>query len=432
MQLRDYQQDIATRAVDILKNHGICYLSMQVRTGKTATSLSAAEQYGAQHVLFVTKKKAISSIEDDAAALQVSFQLDVINYEQLHRIGIDYEKFYSPYDFFICDEAHGLGAFPKPSERTKHLMGLVQEKPVILLSGTPTPESWSQLYHQLSISTRSPWNKYGNFYRWAKDYVKVHQRKYSHGMVNDYSSARKDLIDADTKHLFISYTQEEAGFTSLVEEEVLTVKMLDATYKFADALKAKRVITNKEGETVLADTEVKLMQKLHQIYSGTVIIDEPGRRASCFDSTKAYYIRDRFAGKKICVFYKFIAEEIMLRAVFGKRIVDTPEEFNAAGSDSVYISQVQSGREGINLSTADALVMLNIDFSAVSYWQSRARLQTKDRTDPAKVYWVFAEGGIEEKIYKVVQSKKDFTLQYFKKCYGIGIANTKQNHPQAA
>jgi hypothetical protein len=41
--------------------------------------------------------------------------------------------------------------------------------------------------------------------------------------------------------------------------------------------------------------------------------------------------------------------------------------------------QIVAGREGVNLSTADALVFYNIDFSATSYWQARARLQTKDR-----------------------------------------------------
>jgi hypothetical protein len=63
--------------------------------------------------------------------------------------------------------------------------------------------------------------------------------------------------------------------------------------------------------------------------------------------------------------------------------------------------------------------MYNIDFSAVSYWQSRARLQTKDRVKAAKVYWIFSEGGIESKIYQAVQNKKDYTLNYFKKDYKI-------------
>ena len=38
---------------------------MQTRTGKTLTALTAAENYGAKNVLFVTKKKAIDSIVSD-------------------------------------------------------------------------------------------------------------------------------------------------------------------------------------------------------------------------------------------------------------------------------------------------------------------------------------------------------------------------------
>jgi len=81
----------------------------------------------------------------------------------------------------------------------------------------------------------------------------------------------------------------------------------------------------------------------------------------------------------------------------------------------VYISQIQSGREGINLSAADFLVMYNIDFSALSYWQARERMNDKLRTKPSVVVWVMSEDGIEQKIYNVVQNKKDYTLQHFKK-----------------
>jgi hypothetical protein len=74
-----------------------------------------------------------------------------------------------------------------------------------------------------------------------------------------------------------------------------------------------------------------------------------------------------------------------------------------------------SGREGINLSTADCLVCYNIDFSAVTYFQVRARLQTKERTTAADVHWIFAENGIEHQIYQTVKNKKNYTLSYFKK-----------------
>ena len=78
--------------------------------------------------------------------------------------------------------------------------------------------------------------------------------------------------------------------------------------------------------------------------------------------------------------------------------------------------QIVSGREGISLSNAKYLVYYNIDFSALSYWQSRDRLTTMDRLTN-DIYWIFSEGGIEDKIYKAVSNKKDYTLNVFKKDY---------------
>ena len=103
-------------------------------------------------------------------------------------------------------------------------------------------------------------------------------------------------------HLFIRYTQEEAGFTEMVQEQIVTVRMKPSTYAFAEKLRKDLVVMNKDGDTVLADTAVKLMQKLHQIYSGTVIVDAPERQTAVFDTTKAEYIRDNFAGQKIAIF----------------------------------------------------------------------------------------------------------------------------------
>ena len=83
-------------------------------------------------------------------------------------------------------------------------------------------------------------------------------------------------------------------------------------------------------------------------------------------------------------------------------------------SDKSIALQIVSGREGISLKEAECLIYYNIDFSALSYWQSRDRMTTKD-TKRNKVYWIFAEKGIEDKIYKAVSKKKDYTLRHFKK-----------------
>jgi hypothetical protein len=409
--LRDYQDRISNQAVAILQEHGLVYLAMEPRTGKTLTAFATAQRYGAQTILFVTKKKAKADIITQLKESGLMFHtVEVTNYEQLH-------NFLCGYDLVIIDEAHVIAAYPTPSVRAKELKRICNGKPIIYLSGTPTPESFSQLFHQMWVSSFSPFKAYKNFYAWAKDYVDIRQ-KYLYGKtINDYSCGNQSFIEKETNHLFIAYTQEEAGFTELVKETILYVDMQPSTYKFCERLRIDKIMTNKEGVSVLADTSVKLMQKLHQAFSGTIIVDEPKVEARVYDYTKAEFIRDRFAGQKIAIFYKFKAEAMALRWVLGK-VYDDPMEFNNADS-GVFISQIVSGREGIRLDTADALIMYNIDFSATSYWQSRARIQTKDRVKEAQLYWIFARGGIEDKIYKAVMDKKSYTEAHFKKDYNI-------------
>lgn len=412
MILRDYQESISTDAAKMLQWLKICYLSMQPRTGKTLTALAAAEKYGAKWVLFLTKKKALSSVKKDHGLLMPSYKFTCINYEQIYNLSPDYL-----FDFVILDEAHCLGQFPTPAERVKELRKMCVDKPIIYLSGTPTPESYSQLYHQLYVSSFSPFKEWANFYKWAKDFVTIKKRYFFNREKNDYSTADKDKIDKLTKHLFISYTQEEAGFTQLVKEVVLKVRMQESTYRLAERLRIKKIFIGKEGQEILADTKVKLQQKLHQIFSGSVIDEK--KNAICFDHSKAKFIKEHFAGKKIAIFYKFRAEYMMILWAFGiERLTEDPEEFNNS-DDKVFVSQIISGREGTNLSTADCLIMYNIDFASVSYWQVRERMQIKDRKKESVVYWIFSEGGIEEKIYVKVVNKQDYTLSHFMKDYQI-------------
>ncbi|MFY7936252.1 MAG: hypothetical protein ACOVOQ_02650, partial [Flavobacterium sp.] len=118
---RDYQTKIAYEAWYKLTAYGICYLSMQMRTGKTLTSLMAASLLcrNNEHVLFVTKKKAIASIQNDLKQVNNLSNVEIINYESLHKV--NKKDFY----LIIIDEAHSISAYPRPSERYKNLISLM-------------------------------------------------------------------------------------------------------------------------------------------------------------------------------------------------------------------------------------------------------------------------------------------------------------------
>ena len=265
MELREYQKDISNLAYDILLERGIVYLTMEVRTGKTLTSLEIAKLYGADSVVFLTKKKAIDSILSDWQKFGYDqiFDIEVINDESMHKIeNIDC-------DLVIHDEHHRFGGFPKPGKYTKMFRKMFSEKPMIFLSGTPTPESFSQMYHQFWVSRYSPFARYENFYKWANDYVHKYQRNINGFMVNDYSNGNETMIMNVVSKYMITFTQKDAGFSTSIDEEVLKVDMSSVTKNICKKLEDNLVVEGKE-KVILADTPAKLMQKLHQLWSGTV------------------------------------------------------------------------------------------------------------------------------------------------------------------
>jgi hypothetical protein len=403
--LRDYQEDISKKANHILTGKGMVYLCMSVRTGKTLTSLETARLFGAKRVLFLTKKKAISSIESDYInfGYDKHFELFVHNDESMHKID-------GKFDLVVHDEHHRFGSFPKPSLGAKTFKKMFGHLPAIFLSGTPSPENYSQFYHQFWCSLFSPFKEI-NFYKWAANYVNVKMKHLGYAQVKDYTDADINKIMSVIKPYIITFTQEQAGFTSEIEEEVLKVKMKNSTYEMCNRLRKDLVIEGK-NQVILADTSVKLQQKLHQMYSGTIKFESGD--SMVIDLSKAEFIHSYFKDKKIGIFYKFVEELNALKTIFGDRLTTNLDEFNE--TDKSIALQIVSGREGISLKNADFLVFYNIDFSATSYWQARDRQTTIDRKFN-KVYWIFSEGGIEEKIYKSVIKKKSYTTNHFKKDY---------------
>lgn len=403
-QLRQYQIDLSNDVSSILQRKGVVYLNAEVRTGKSLIALESCKKVGAKKVLFITKIKAFSSIQWDYDNFGYTFELVIINKESVHKIEDN------DFDVIIYDEAHQYGAFPKPGTNQRYLVKRFSHLPIILMSGTITPESYSQIFHQFQLSKNSPFRNYANFYKWAADYVNVKVKHLGYAKVNDYSDANINKIKGMIRHFVITFTQEQAGFKTSVDEMIIEIPLKPITYKIINKLKKDLVVTGTSGKTIIADTGAKLMQKVHQLSSGTIKFEDGS--FSIIDDSKVEFLKKNFSQFKIGIFYKYVAQLELLKQTFGNKITTDLDEFNTTDKWIAY--QFQTGREGINLSKADYLVMLEIDFSAVTYFQAKDRMTIKDRTEN-RIFWLFGKNTIEDKIYKTVQNKKNFTLSHFNK-----------------
>ncbi len=398
-QLRPSQIKNAQEGTDILLKYGLVYLQHEVRTGKTLTALQIANNIKSQRVLFITKKKAIDSIKSDFNDFNFKYELDVINYESLHKVS-------NKYDLVILDEAHSIGAFPKPSKRTKLLKELFFNTKIVYLSGTPASESYSQWYYQFWISKNSPFKNYTNFYKWAKDFTTPALIYTSYGQSNDYSKAIVEKIDKEIKNIVHKFTQENAGFTNVLNKHIIEIEMQPVTYNLIKKLKKDNVIIGK-NETILADSAVKLMSKQHQLASGTIIFDSGN--VGIIDNSKALYIKENF-NCKLAILYYFKEELNMLKEIFGDSITNNIEEFNT--TDKHFVGQQYSSAMGINLSKADKLIYLNFGFSGTNFIQSLDRLTIKERLS-TDIYFILAKNTLDKKILKVIEQKKNFTTKMY-------------------
>jgi hypothetical protein len=403
IELLPAQQAALNKCRMILYEKGVVYLAGEPRTGKTPTSISLAKISGWKRICIITSKIAIKGIEK-FKNMELGLKIDIFIYH-VASVG----KIEQLYDGFILDEGHRIGAYPRPGAVAKKIKEVIGAKPAIIMSGTPNPESKSQLYHQFWVTKYGPFVKYANFYKFAKDLVDVQKIWRGGFMVNDYKRAKGDLIDAMVKPFMITLSQAEVGIESLVEERILRVPIDKRIYQLIQYIKRDKVYTLKSGLTIVGDTPVKRQSIYHQLCSGTIKVDD---RRQTVDESKAKYIADYFSGHKIAVYYKYIQEFEIIKQYFPQWTSD-PDEFNKSSS-LTFVRQMISGREGVDLSTADALVVYNIDFSATTYFQMRARMQNIDRKDNCPLYWIFSEHGIEDKIYDAVSKKKNFTSDYFK------------------
>ena len=123
---RKYQTEISNKATTILQKHKIVVFGIEVRCGKTFMALMTAQKLQVKNVLFVTKKKAISSIQNDYNTLNPNYNIVIINFESLHKIPKN------DYDLVVVDESHSISAYPKPTKRAKDLKAIVKDKYLIL------------------------------------------------------------------------------------------------------------------------------------------------------------------------------------------------------------------------------------------------------------------------------------------------------------
>lgn len=396
---RQYQLALAKEGYDILREHMICYLAMEERTGKTLTAVLIADMCkNIDDVLVITKKgKPLDGWNETIEKYQPSSKFRVTNYHQAHKVA-------KAPDLLILDEAHNyISGCPQQPVIHRRISRLSKGIPIIYLSATPHAQGYQMLYHQFSLSSWSPFKKYRDFYEWFAVYG-IEEFVWAHGKQRPiYTVTFEEAIKAKVDHLFIRKTRKELDFIYEPKDVIHYIELGENTRAVYNDLMTDKMYEFRSGDQLVCDSPMKLRTSLHMLEGGAAKIlkgfklnkkgtPKPDYKFLVLGNTeKIDYIKKIWGDTdQIAIYYQYIAEGIKLNKHFKKAL----------------ILQATSHAEGIELSHIEHIIIYSQDFSTARHTQRRARQASQARNSNINVHFLLVEKAVSEQVYETVSVKK--------------------------
>lgn len=396
----------ADKGYKILKKYGILYLSWEERTGKSLTALLIAEIALVIEVLIVTKKdKPLKDWEDLIRNYPLCKIYHVVSYHQVCKMNK------RDWDLIILDESHNyVSGYPKTSKIWNDIRRITRGKPIIYMSATPYAQTPALLFHQLALSDWSPFYRYKNYRAWHVEYGIPYTKWIYQKEVSMFNKVKDNLVIAETKHLFTTYTRKELNFKWEPEDNLHYIDLNPITIGTYNSI-LKHKVFERKNVTIEYDTKTKLRYGLHMLEGGILkhttfelnTKGKPKKVSSYFDmgnTEKIDFIKQTWGDKEdVAIMYHFIGEGKKLRNHF----------------EHAEILQATTHAEGISLMHIEHLIIYSQDYSTAKHTQRRARQTNMERDTPINVHFLLVNKGISEEVYDTVsRNKMNYVDEMFK------------------
>ena len=380
-----HQLKAADATAKLLQEHGLAAIWGLPRTGKSRTSLRAAELNGAESVLILTKKAAILGWESEIKAAAPSFEVTIKNYEQAKNIT-------GEFDLAIIDESHNLGKRGKPTNRVKEIRKLCYHLPCIFLSGTPTIETQLGIYHQFVVTKHSPFGRFKNFYDFFNTYGIPDPVWIGGRSVMQYKKSRDTLAPLVEKYA-VRIDQDDAGIKHKAQDVIHRVMLEESTKTMI-----KDILKEGVFENFYFDTDIGCRSAAHQIESGAILFED--KQIMLPNIEVVDYLKRHFGDTEdVAYFTHYRSTREKLRRHFKK---------------ATLLSSVAHA-EGFDASQFKHVVLVNTAFSGAKFAQVRERATNINRTTECLVHHIVCENAVSAQVYEAVSQKKDFNLAAFRR-----------------
>jgi hypothetical protein len=399
--------------------------------GKTATTLTIiAEQFTGRTLIIAPKRVAESVWSDEipkwahtkdltiskvlgtpaqrAAALRVKADIYITNLENV--VWLFDQGVSNIFDNLVIDESSRFkDAGTKRFKALKKHLKTFKRK--IILTGTPTPQGYADLWSQVGILDLGE-RLESSITKFRTKYMFPSERNRHTGMIYKWAlneGADKQIQD-QIKDICFSLKAEE--YLQLPEVSVIyhTVKIDKETREKYNTLR-KEMVLETQTETITAVSAAALTNKLLQFTSGA-LYNENKVSVHQHDA-KLEYLEDLWDGETpTLVFYHYKSSLAKLRTKFSITVLDdNPQTLIdwREGKIKMLVAHPQSGGIGLNLqcNVADTaqMVWFDIPWSSENYIQANARIHRQGQEKPVIIHHLVMENSIDGQVVDVLEGK---------------------------
>lgn len=294
------------------------------------------------------------------------------------------------------------------SKRTKFVLKL-KPSHTILLSGTPVGGKYENLWTQIhllgwGISKRVYEQQYVNW-----DTIRIGRMKHK---VVSKTKPYKNVERLKTK------MREYGAIFKKTEECYELPAQIDVPVIIEPPKEYRRFLKNRivtvEGNELVGDTSLTKLLYARQL-------------CSQYNKQKLKALSDLIesTGERLIIFYSFNDELEKIRAIC-EDLERPVSEINGhrkdlkayeEESDSVTLCQYQSASKGLNLQKCNRIIYFSLPLSSEDFEQSKKRIHRIGQEKTCFYYLMVCRNTVEKEIQKVLEKRKDYTDELFKKTY---------------
>ena len=349
----------------------------------------------ANQIFDLTNKKEYGPFLASVTFCGKSMTIGVINYDLIFRR----PELANLKDFTLMLDESSL-VQNENSKRSRFILKKLKPINVILLSGTPTGGKYEKLWSQCKllgwkISKDAFW----------KTYVEFH--------FDDSNGFPFRVVDGYKNVERLKRKLREHGSIFMKSNEVFDLpaqidsKIFIPTIKEYSKFRKDSIVIFKNQEFVGDTTLTKMLYE--RMLCGFANNEKLNALSDLLESTD----------DRIVIFYNFVNELEALKSICSDRpisiingdIKDLSHYENS--EDSVTLIQYQAGAMGLNLQKANKIVYFTPPLSSELFEQSKKRIHRIGQERTCFYYYLICRNSIEEKIYRTLAMRCDYTERLF-------------------